>query len=118
MWRIQYYASTEGDDDFMSIYGCTKDWENPTDANSLIPGDIYYTAETLKLEDLPDPSQEDCEEDESVDKDALPFTDDLGGEDVTGNWCSCDDNECNGATSASAIALMITASALAAFLLY
>ncbi len=40
----------------MSVYGCTEEWDIPSDSNSLIPGDsALYNASSLGFDKLPSP---------------------------------------------------------------
>ncbi len=126
-------SPAEGDDDFFSIYGCTRQSDFPSDANSLIPdgegGDPdAYNADTIGLGKLPDPHLDpednggeevpDCIYDDDYVGD-MPNDDDLGGGDIKGAFCACDSDECNGApgamggaAGAATVALMLTLTTL------
>ncbi len=93
----------EGDDDFVSVYGCVDDWDNPNGYDSKIPSP--YTVAALDLTDsLPDPEDDECEEDDEF---VLgdEWTTDLGGGDIVATHCACSGNDCNAAGKTEAVAL-------------
>ena len=109
----------------MSVYGCTRQSDFPSDANSLIPGDDpTYNADTLGLGKLPDPyltpeqnggdEVPPCVEDGDYVGDLPGEDEDLGGGDIKGMFCACTDDECNSATSVQLTAASVLAGLIAA----
>ncbi len=93
---------SDGEDDFESIYGCTMQWDQANDHNSRLPptDDDRYTADTVALAKLLDPTDEDAPSNGCLHDDdyvgEMPGGDTLGGEDVSGDWCTCEKDACNG----------------------
>ncbi len=92
------------------------DWDNPTpDSSEVPPG---YTVSMLDLvNSLPDPDDDECEEDDDYTL-SDEWNDDLGGGDISAVHCACNGNECNGASRSAAFAaaaLMGAMVAVAAF---
>ncbi len=107
------YLLAEGDDDFISVYGCVDDWQSPTSGGSEVP--TGYSIDNLGLDtDLPDPDDDECEEDDNYNL-TDDWTEDFGGGDINSWHCACDGNECNGSSrnAATAAALVSVLAAMA-----
>ena len=105
-------AFTEGDEDFLAVYGCVDSWESPSRSDSSIP--YGYTITQLGLDSLPDPDEENCDDDDDYSLNGEWDDENFGGGDIHRKLCSCTGSKCNSASLTKSIVVLAAFTAVTA----
>ncbi len=98
------------------MYGCVNDMDTVEATSVRIPDGILFVELEDILNSLPDPEDDECDEDDSFPEDEVPdaAASKVDG-DITTTVCACDEGKCNGSSRTAAGALAAVAAIAAAF---